>query len=96
MERKEYKVTIFGQEYSIVSDESEQNVTLIEKEVNGIFSLLSERTGTFSENQLAVLASLQLASKVITCRKQCRDYEDAVANIITLIDTLICADSSAE
>lgn len=89
IERKEYKIFIFGQEFSIVSDESEQDVLLIEQQINDIASALSGQMNNLDTKKLAILTSLQLASKMVSSNKKNCEYDFAIEGLVQFIDSQV-------
>ncbi|TET36780.1 cell division protein ZapA [Candidatus Dependentiae bacterium] len=69
-ETKRYKVVILDKEYNIVSDEPEEHVmaaaTLVDETMRGLIAE-SQRV---DQQQLAVLSSLQIASKLLNTEQK--------------------------
>ncbi len=61
---KKYKVTIFGESYTLVSDEPEQHVVESAQNVDTLISVISRDSGIVDVKKLAVLVALQLASEL--------------------------------
>jgi cell division protein ZapA (FtsZ GTPase activity inhibitor) len=59
-----YKVTIFGEPYTLISDESEQHIAESAKVVDGLMSDLAKRAGIADVKKLAVLVALQCSSQL--------------------------------
>ncbi|HFB67333.1 MAG TPA: cell division protein ZapA [Calditrichae bacterium] len=64
MEKKSIKVQIFGNEYSLKSDASEDHVYRVAQYVDDKFRRLSEKTHVNSEIKIAVLAALNIADEL--------------------------------
>ena len=62
-ESKKYNVTILGEVYSIVSDESEDHVKQSAELVNTLMKEISEKSKLLDIKKVAVLAALCVASK---------------------------------
>lgn len=61
---KKYKVSIFGESYTLVSDEPEEHLVLAAQHVDELMRQLAEKTGLSDTKRIAVLASLQIACKL--------------------------------
>ncbi len=64
MEKKPIKVQIFGNEYSLKSDASEDHVLRVAAYVDEKLRRLSEKTHVNSETKIAVLAALNIADEL--------------------------------
>ncbi len=64
--KKSYKVTIFGDQYTLVSDDSEQHILHISEMVDSIMKEVAQKTKLSDAKKFAVYAALQLASKLAT------------------------------
>ena len=69
-EPKQYSVTIFNEEYTIVSDESEQHVTEATQLVNSVIQEITAKAPTMDPKRVAVLAAIRLASNVVSLDEQ--------------------------
>lgn len=59
------KVTIFGESYSLVADESEEHLVLAAKLVDSYMQDIAKKMPHAEEKKYAVLAALRSASKVL-------------------------------
>ena len=62
--KKSYKVTIFGDQYTLVSDESEQRVVQSASLVDTLMKEIAAASKISDHKKIAVLAALRLASKL--------------------------------
>lgn len=60
---KTYKVTIFGEQYTFMSDESEQHVAFVAHIVDSTMQEIAQKMPRIPSSKIAVLVALQLASK---------------------------------
>lgn len=60
-----YKLLIFGDHYSIVSDESQAQITKAAAQVDALMKEISAKATHVDEKRIAVLVALQLASKLL-------------------------------
>jgi cell division protein ZapA (FtsZ GTPase activity inhibitor) len=64
-EAKSYKVSILGEQYSLVSDEPEGHVMQSALMVDSLLREIAEKSGSADTKKVAVLAALQLASRLV-------------------------------
>ncbi len=64
------KLLIFGDHYSVVSDESQSQLTHAAAQVDALMKEISAKVPHIDDKRIAVLAALQLASKVIALESQ--------------------------
>src|SRR5438105_171337 len=62
---KTYKVLILGDHYTIVSNESEQHILQVEQLLNSLLKDIAEKSALNDTKKVAVLAALQLSSKLL-------------------------------
>ncbi len=62
---KKYKITIFGDSFTIVTDESEEHIMHAALRVETQMKELAERLGATDVKRLAMLASFQIVSKLL-------------------------------
>ncbi len=70
MEKKSIKVEIFGNEYSLKADASEEHVLRVASYVDDKFRRLSEKTHVNSELKVAVLAALNIADELFRLKEK--------------------------
>lgn len=83
---KKYKVSLLGETYTIVSDESEEHVALCVQRINELMQGLSESLSITDSKRAAVLTALQLVSKVIQLEKRYQEKHQEHLRLIDLID----------
>ncbi|HVX00800.1 MAG TPA: cell division protein ZapA, partial [Candidatus Babeliaceae bacterium] len=59
---KKYKLSIFGEAYTIVSDESEEILLKAAKQLDGLMREVSQKSQIADAKRIAVLAALQIAT----------------------------------
>jgi cell division protein ZapA (FtsZ GTPase activity inhibitor) len=74
---QEYKVSIFGDQYVLKSDEPSDQ---IKQAADTVDSLMKEIAGTarLETKQVAVLAALQLAHRILTLERLQRESQDKI------------------
>lgn len=61
---KKHKVSIFGESYTLVSDESEELLAQSAKYIDELMRHLAEKSGLSETKRIAVLASLHVATQL--------------------------------
>jgi cell division protein ZapA (FtsZ GTPase activity inhibitor) len=61
-EAKRIDVLLYGETYSVISDESEEKVLEVARQVDELMRLISRRTGLSDIKKIAVLTALKLAT----------------------------------
>lgn len=70
-----YKLLIFGDHYSIVSDESQAQITQAAAHVDALMKEISAKAVHVDQKRIAVLVALQLASKMLSLESN-KEYTD--------------------
>lgn len=65
MKNNNYKLLIFDEPYSVVSDESQANVHKAALMVDTLMRDIAAKLSQIDEKRIAVLVALQIASKVV-------------------------------
>lgn len=68
--KNNYKLSIFGDAYSVVSDESIAQVTQAASMVDSLMNEIASKVSQVDEKRIAVLVALQLASKYLALKSQ--------------------------
>jgi cell division protein ZapA (FtsZ GTPase activity inhibitor) len=61
---KKYRVSIFGELYTFISDEPEERLLSAAHHVDELMRCIAEKSGLADTKRIAVLASLQIACKL--------------------------------
>jgi len=67
---KSYKVTIFGDQYTLASDESGELIGQAATVVDDLMKQIAQHSKISDPKKIAVMAALQIASKVVTMRAE--------------------------
>jgi len=94
LEKKNIKIEIFGDHYSLLSDEDEKDVLSAAKLIDSLMKDIADRSGLYDQKKIAVLAALQISSKLIRLESSIKKYETTYNNIIELIEIKGLSDSS--
>ena len=75
MKNNSCKLLIFGDHYSVVSDESPTQLTKAASTVDALMKEISAKVPHIDEKRIAVLVALQLASKITSLESQAEQTE---------------------
>lgn len=81
-----YKVSIFGESYLLVSDESEEHITAASHLVDKLMREIAEKTQITDSKRIAVLVALQLASKNLVDNKLVLQYQQSNDKLLDIVD----------
>jgi cell division protein ZapA (FtsZ GTPase activity inhibitor) len=84
-EVKRFKVTIGGESYFLISDESEDHLLAVSRFVDGQMKLFKQNGHDDDPKRLAVLVALQCASKMIVSSELLEKYHTHNEKLIELI-----------
>jgi len=90
---KKYKISIFGESYTVVSDESEEHLTSSAQRVDTLMRQIAEKSGISDSKRIAVLAALQCATQLKTCELLIDHYECMETKLSTCIDRELSSSS---
>ncbi len=68
-EKKNYRVQIFGDEYTVISDESENQVIQAATLIDSLMHEIIQNAQLTDPKKIAVLAALRIASKLLDCEQ---------------------------
>jgi len=95
-ELKKYKVTIAGESYFLVSDESEERVMDVAKRVNDQMRSFAQSGLSDDPQRLAVLVALQSTSKLLEHIDLLQQHQEYTERIIELVsDSALQAQESS-
>lgn len=83
---KRYKVDIFGNEYTLLSDESHETVLEAAEYADRLMTQLSQGAPHADPKKIAVLAAVQLASKLLKLESQIERAKSIEADLSNYID----------
>lgn len=67
---KNYKVTIFGDQYTLASDEAEEHVIKTARLLDILMQEISQASKLTDAKKIAVLAGLRIASQLVTLESE--------------------------
>lgn len=85
-EKKRYVVHIFGDEYTLVSDELEEQVAASVNKVNEAMGSIAGKFSTVEPKKAAVLAAVRMASELLRAQLVIEDDERKKESLIQQID----------
>lgn len=86
MKNNSYKLLIFDDHYSIVSDEAPDKLTRAATMVDVLMREISSKISHIDEKRVAVLVALQMANKVLSLEAQVQDAVQAHEKLIELVE----------
>jgi cell division protein ZapA (FtsZ GTPase activity inhibitor) len=82
---KKYKVSIFGESYLLVSDETEEHIMAAAQLVDSSMRHIAEKSQIAESKRIAVLVALQCASNVLATKAindQCQQHSDKLIDFV--------------
>jgi len=83
---KQYKVTIFGDHYSLMSDESEESILKAASMVDSMMKEIADKSKIQDGKKVAVLAALRVASFLTTLESERESVKRHYQKLNDLID----------
>ncbi len=77
-EKKRYTVRILGDDYTIVSDETDNHVMASAKQVDELMADIIGKVPSASTQKVAVLAALRIASDLLHAHKQRQESDSKI------------------
>lgn len=65
MKAQQYKVMIFGDQYSLLSDESQEHMNIAASLVDNLMKEIAGKATSADTKKIAILTALQIASKLL-------------------------------
>lgn len=87
---KKYQVTIFGETYTLVSDESEAVITSAAQQINTTMTELASRSAVVEQHRLAVLAALKAAITNVHLEHDLKSHVHEQNKLINFISHELC------
>lgn len=81
-----YKVTIFGDQYSLVSDESQEHMIKAAQLIDSLMRDVSSKATNADAKKIAVLVSLQIASTLLKLESSAVQDKEKQKQLIEFID----------
>jgi len=86
IDKKKIKIEIFDDQYSLISDEKEENLLFAAKLIDTHMREIAEKSSLKDEKKIAVLAALRVASKLVNVEYSLQDYERKQKELTNIID----------
>lgn len=94
MDKKSCKVHIFGDEYSLMSDESSEHIVQAAQVVDSLMREISEKSAALNEKKVAVLAALRMASKIALLESEIAAEKHKEQGVVERINKILLYASS--
>jgi len=85
MGTKKLKIEIFNEQYSLVSDEAEQDIIKAAQVVDELMREISEKSGICETQKIAVLAALKISSQLVNLQRCLDCYKKEQERLAELI-----------
>jgi len=92
--KKSYRFTILDEEYSLVSDESEEHMQQVTQLVDSYMREIANNVTIKNKSRIAVLAAIRLASLFLNEKSTNESHNTYKQKLIDLIDNELAALSS--
>ena len=86
-ENKKCVVTIFGDEYTLVTTESEKHVMESATSVDQLMKAIAKQAPSYEVKRVAVLAALRLASKVLELEQKLQAQQIHMQELVKDLDS---------
>ena len=86
LETKKYTITIFGESYTLLGDESEHDVTKAAERVDSLMTTIAHNAPQVNGTQIAILAALKLALNIGGLELDQAHSKQALQKLIDYID----------
>jgi cell division protein ZapA (FtsZ GTPase activity inhibitor) len=83
---KQYKVHIFGEDYSLISNESEEHVRAAAALVDSLIKEIATKGSVHNDKKVVVLAALQCASRALSSEQEVARSKDQETHLLALVD----------
>lgn len=83
---KKTKVSIFGETYVLLSDESEEHIGAVVQEVDDLMRIIASKSEISDSKKIAVLTAVQLASQLRVLQEQIASYSNKERELVDHID----------
>lgn len=81
-----YQVSIFGEAYSLVSDETQENIMQSVKLVDSLMREIAEKVQPIDSYKMAVLVSLKLSSRILSLESEIEKIRFNQEMLIEVLD----------
>jgi cell division protein ZapA (FtsZ GTPase activity inhibitor) len=84
-EAKKIELLLYGESYSVISDEPQAKVLEIAKQVDELMRLIARRTGLSDVKKIAVLTALKLATSKHKLEEQAANYKSICEQLVNAV-----------
>jgi cell division protein ZapA len=83
---KNYRINIFGDQYNLISDESQEHITKTAAMVDALMKEIADKSKLSDAKKIAVLAALQLANSLAHVESERNTNNDVKEKLIDRIE----------
>lgn len=81
-----FKLTIFGDQYSLLSDESQEHMIDAARVVDSLMREIASKATNAESKKIAVLVALQIASKMLKLESLTKQEEEKQKELVEFIE----------
>ena len=85
-ERRSYKINVFGDEYSLVSNESEEHMAQAASIIDVAMREIDQKARIGDAKKVAVLAAMRIVSKLLHLQKEMESNKEREAELVVRIE----------
>ena len=85
-EKRSYKVTIFGDQYTLVSDESQDSILESATLLDSLMKDIAEKSKIADAKKVAVLAALRIANSLVHTESVVEAYANKEQRLTDFVD----------
>jgi len=86
IEKNKLKIDIFDDQYSVISDESQEAILKASQLVDTLMREIADKSGLRDGKKIAVLSALRIASKLVDLESSLQRYEDKQRELSNIIE----------
>ena len=94
MTKKQHEVSILGDRYTIMSDESAESVSMLTQKVDALMKDIASKTGLKDVRRIAVLAAIKLMHQVQELETSVQQKDREESQLINYINQQLSSLSS--
>ncbi len=83
--QKQLKITLNGKQYSIATDEHDQDILRAAELVDTLFKAKNEKMPTLSEDKIALMVALHIATDLLKSQRLLAADEMRLGHIVSLV-----------
>ena len=90
---EKHEVSIFGQTFTIVSDEGKNAINELVQNVDALMQDISKKLNNSEPKRIALLAAVELAHRLDSLKKEMNQKNEAEARLMSIVDSELLSHS---